>query len=133
MGIPENYDDEAGRVRTHSLLLPKPGEAGVVPSADLQVLAKALGVKGGDHEESTPTVTPAQPGRRSVLDNEKFEPGNRPYWEMKEDRAPFWYPDLIKALKREPDPSRRRQILTRHKTRIIGSSRETVQTKVASQ
>ena len=79
MGIPENYDDEAERVRTDPLLLSKPKEAGVVPSVDLQVLAKALGVKGKDHEESTPTVTPAQPGRRSVLDNEKFGSGNRPY------------------------------------------------------
>ena len=30
MGIPENYDDEAERVRTPSQLLPKPKEAGVV-------------------------------------------------------------------------------------------------------
>ena len=77
MGIPEDYDydDEADRVRTHPLLLPKPKEAVVVPSADLQVLAKTLGVKGQDHEESTPSVTPAQPGRRSgLLDNGKFGP-----------------------------------------------------------
>ena len=92
MGIPENYDDEAERVRTHPLLLPRPKETGVVPSADFQMLAKALGVKGKDNEESTPTVTPAQPERRNVLDNEKFGPGNRPYWEMKEGRAPHWYP-----------------------------------------
>ena len=105
----------------------------MVPSADLQVLANALGVKGKEHEESTPTVTPAPPGRRSMFGNEKFVPGNRPYWEMKKGRAPFRYPDLIKALKRESDPSRRQQILTRHKTGIFGSSRGTVQTKVASQ
>ena len=48
MGIPENYDDAAERVRNHPQLLPKPKEAGVVPSADLQVLAKTLGVKGQD-------------------------------------------------------------------------------------
>ena len=50
MGIPENYDDEAERVRTHPQLLPKPKEAGVVPAADLQVLSKTLGVKGQDHD-----------------------------------------------------------------------------------
>ena len=49
-------------MRTHPQLLPKPKEAGVVPPADLQVLAKALGVKGEDHEESTPTVTLVQQG-----------------------------------------------------------------------
>ena len=79
----------------------------MVPSADLQVLAKALGVKGQDHEESTPPVTPVPRGQRSVLDNEKFGPGNRPYWEMKEGRSPFWCPDLAGALKRKSDPSRR--------------------------
>ena len=50
MGIPENYDDEAERVRTHPQLLPKPKEAGVVSSADLQVLSKALGVQDQDHD-----------------------------------------------------------------------------------
>ena len=133
MGIPKDYDDDAERVRTHPLLLLKPKEVGVVPSADLQVLANALGVKGKTHEESTPTVTPVQPGRRSVLDNEKFGPGNRPYWETKEGRAPFQYPDRSKALKSESGSSWRRQILTKHKTRIFGSSRGTVHTKVASQ
>ena len=97
------------------------------------MLAKALGVKGKDNEESTPTVTPAQPERRNVLDNEKFGPGNRPYWEMEEGRAPFRDPGLIKAFKRKSDASRRQQIFTRHKTRIFGSSRGTVHTKVASQ
>ena len=43
MGIPENYDNDAERKRTHPLLLPKPEKAGVVPSKDLEVLAKATG------------------------------------------------------------------------------------------
>ena len=34
MGIPENYDDEAERVRTNPQVSPKPKEAGVVSSAD---------------------------------------------------------------------------------------------------
>ena len=71
--------------------------------------------------------------RNSMLDNDKFGPGNRPIWEMKEGRVSSRYPDLIKALRRESDPSRRRQILAGHKTRIFGSSRGTVPTKVISQ
>ena len=67
-----------------------------------------------------------------ILDNDKFGLGNRPYWEMKEGWAPSQYPNLIKALKRESDPSRRQQILAGHKTRIFGSSRGTVPTKVVS-
>ena len=82
MGIPEDYDDEAERIRAHPQLLPKPKEAGVVPSTDLQVLSKALGVESQDHDRgkgSTLSVTPAPPGRRGVLDNDRFGPGNRPY------------------------------------------------------
>ena len=95
MGIPENYDDEAEKVRTHPQLLPKPKEAGIVSSADLQVLSKALGAKGQDHDRqkgSTPPVTHAPPGLKNVLDNDKFGPGNRPYWEMKEGRV---RPDIL--------------------------------------
>ena len=33
-----------------------------------------------------------------LLDDMKFEPGNRPYWEMKEGRAPSRYPDLLRTL-----------------------------------
>ena len=71
--------------------------------------------------------------RQWMLDNDKFGPGNRPYWEMKEGRAQFRYPDLIKALRSESDPGRRRQILAGYKTRIFGSSRGTVRAQGASQ
>ena len=77
MGIPENYDNEVERVRTHPQLLPKPKEAGVVSSTNLQVLSKALGVKGQDHDRQkglTPSATPAPPEQRSVLDNDNFGP-----------------------------------------------------------
>ena len=97
MGIPENYGNETKRIRTHPRLLPKPKEAGVVSSANLQVLSKALGVEDQDHDRqkgSTPPVNPSPPGRRSVLDNEKCGPGNRSYWEMKEGRVSSRYPDL---------------------------------------
>ena len=65
MGISEEYDDDAERIRADPQLMPKPKKAGVVHSADLQVLAKTLGVKGHDHDRrkgSTPSVTPAQSG-----------------------------------------------------------------------
>ena len=68
-----------------------------------------------------------------MLDDNKYGPGNRPYWEMKEGRAPFRYPDLIKALRSELDPGRRRQILTGYKTRIFDSGGGTVRAKGASQ
>ena len=70
--------------------------------------------------------------QNSLLDNGNFGPVNKPYWEMKEGRVPFRYPDLMKALKRESVPSRRRHIPTRHKIRIFGSSGGAVQEKVAS-
>ena len=59
------YNGDAEKVRTHPLLLPRPKEAGVVFSEDLQVLVlyEALGVQGKDHDrqkESTPPVTPVQ-------------------------------------------------------------------------
>ena len=63
----------------------------------------------------------------------KFWLGNRPYWEMKKGRAQPRYPDLIKTLKKESGPSRKPHILTKHKTRIFGPSRGTVQSKIASQ
>ena len=105
MRIPEDYDDDAERIRTHPQLLPKPKKAGMVPSADLQVLAKALGVKGQDHEESIPPVTPAQSGQRSVLDNMKFGLGNRLYWEIKEGQAQSQYPDLLRLYLRNGTPN----------------------------
>ena len=42
--MPLDYNDDAERVRPHSLLAPKPKKAGVVPHEDLKVLAKAMGV-----------------------------------------------------------------------------------------
>ena len=39
-----DYDNNAKRVNTYSLLLPKPKKAGVVPHEDLKMLAKAMRV-----------------------------------------------------------------------------------------
>ena len=42
MGILEDYNDDAEKVRTHSLLLTKPKKAEVVPPEDLKVFANTL-------------------------------------------------------------------------------------------
>ena len=123
MGVPLDYDDDAERIRTHPALLPKLKKAGVVPSTDLKVLAKAMGLKnqGNDPKVSSSPVTPAMVGRRSVLDDMKFGPGNRPYWEMKEGRAKCRYPDLIRALSAEQDPIRKRQLFESHRRKVEGT------------
>ena len=123
MGIPEDYDDEAERMRTHPQLLPKPKEAGAVSSNDLQVLSKALGVEGQDHDRwngSAPPVTPAPPGQRSLLDNDKFGPGNRPFWEMKEGRVSSRYPDLLRTLSKVQDSGQRRLLFESHRHKMGG-------------
>ena len=127
MGIPGDYDDEAERIRTHPQLLLKPKEAGIVSPANLQVLSKVPGVESQDHDRqkgSTPSVTPALPGRRSVLDNDKFGPGNRPYSEMNEDRASSCYPDLLRTLSKVQDSGQRMLLFESHRRKmgsIIGN------------
>ena len=137
MGIPQNYDDDAERERTHPLLLPKPEKAGVVPSKDLEVLAKAMGLdKTGQDvpSESTPQLTDAKVRRRSVLDGKRYGPGNRPYWEMKEGQERSRYPNLIRALTEESDPRQRRSIWERFRKQTDSRVRNgTVQKGVASQ
>ena len=125
MGVPENYDDDAECVWTHPLLLPTPQKAGVVPPKDLEVLAKAMGVPdrvSKSSDKSTSSVTLAMVGRRSVLGDMKYGPGNRPYWDTKEGRAQSRYPNLIRALSKEPDTSRRRQLFESHRLRIGSAS-----------
>ena len=113
MGISENYDDNEERRRTHLLLLPKPEKAGVVSQEDLKLRVKTMGVANSGKElfkVSTPPLTDAKVRRRSVLDGKRYGHGNRPHWEMKEGQERSRYLNLIRALARELDPSRRRQI-----------------------
>ena len=129
-------NDDAKKVRTHPLLLPKPKKAGAVSSDDMAVPAKALGVKNQDQGQVEmslpPPMTPATVGRRSVLDSIKYGPVNSLYWEMKKWRVPSRYPDLIRALEREQDPSRRRQMVSRHRAQIISLKRGTVRKGIDS-
>ena len=67
MGMPEDYDDDAKKVMTHSMLLPQSKETGLVPPKDLKVLANSLGAKNQDNggpEVSTHPMTPATVGQR---------------------------------------------------------------------
>ena len=67
-------------------------------------------------------MTPVPVGQRSVLDNMKYGPGNRPYWDMKEGQVRSRYPNLIRALAREQDPSQRRRLWESHK-RVLAEGR----------
>ena len=69
-----------------------------------------------------------------MLDGKRYGSGNRPYWEMKEGQERSRYPNLIRALSKESDPSQRRSIMERFKTQTdsrVGGG--TVQKGVASQ
>ena len=137
MGISDNYDDNAERDRTNPLLLPKPEKAGVVPSKHIEVLAKAMGLDKTSQDkpsESTPQLTDAKVRRRSVLDGKRYRPGNRPYWEMKEGQERSRYPNLIRALAKESDPSHRRNVWERFRTQTDSqASGGIVQKGMASQ
>ena len=58
----------------------------------------------------------------NLLGDMKYGPGNRPYWDMKEGRAQSRYPNLIRALSKEPDTSRQRQLFESHRLRIGSTS-----------
>ena len=82
MGIPKNYDDNTEQDRTHPLLLPKPEEAGVVQSKDLEVLTKAMGLDKTSEDVpsgSTPQLTGAKVRQMSMLDGKIYGPGKRQY------------------------------------------------------
>ena len=62
-------------MRTRPLLLSKPEKAGVVPPKDVKMLAKAMNVPDTVSklpDESTPPVTDAKVGQRSLLDGKKY-------------------------------------------------------------
>ena len=54
----------------------------------------------------------------SMLDNDKFGPGNRPYWEMKEGRVSTLYPGLLRALSRIQDPEKHRLLFESHRRKM---------------
>ena len=56
--------------------------------------------------------------RAKMLEEMKYGPGDRPYWEMKEGRAQSRYPELIRALTKEKDPRRQRLLFESHRLKI---------------
>ena len=55
------------------------------------------------------------PSPPPLLDNDKFWPGNRPYWEMKEGRVSSRYPDLLQTLSKTRDPDQKRLLFESHR------------------
>ena len=60
MNIPREYDDEAGRLRTHPVLLPKEDVAGTMTAANQNILKETNG-----KVSFAPTVSFAQ--RKSLI------------------------------------------------------------------
>ena len=56
----------------------------------------------------------------TVLDDIKFGPGNRPYWETKEGRAQPRYSNLLQTLSKEQNPSQRRLLFESHRCKMGG-------------
>ena len=55
-----------------------------------------------------------------LLDNDKFRPGNRPYWETKEGRVSIRYPGLLQALSKVQDPGKRKLLFESHRRKMGG-------------
>ena len=51
-------------------------------------------------------------------DNDKFGPGNRPYWEMEEGRVLSRYPDLLRTLSKVRDPGQGRLLFESHRRKV---------------
>ena len=52
------------------------------------------------------------------MDNDKFGPGNRSYWEMKEGRVSSRYPDLLRNLSEVRDPGQQRLVFESHRRMV---------------
>ena len=112
MGDQPDYDDNVERRTTHPLFLPKAEAEGIISKQDIDVLRHVIG-PAEDQEHKTgvksklispPVKTVAK--RRSVLDDNRYGPGNRPHWALSRTR----FPDLIRALNTEPDMVTRKRV-----------------------
>ena len=114
--MPEEYDDDVKRRRTHPLLMPKV-ESERISAADGEILEKAVIVaptrfpaknpkkgilRGGGNKSILPRVKPMAK-RRSVLSEDKYAPGEGSKWKHVSAR----FPALYKALLAEPDTAAR--------------------------
>ena len=86
LGIPPDYDDDLEQRNTYPLLLPKAEAGEMIPKQDTDVLKRAMGsTDSQEHKKSVmsnlilpPVETVAK--QRSVLDDNRYGPGNRIYW-----------------------------------------------------
>ena len=119
MGIPEDYEDDVERRRTHPLLMPKM-ESEKISLADGEVLEKVAIVtpvkppakksnkgilRGKSARLILPGVKPTAK-RRSVLSEDKYAPGDTPRWKHVSAR----FPALYQALLDEPDKAVRKSM-----------------------
>ena len=112
MGISPDYDDDDERRNTHPALLPKAEAEGIISKQDLDVLKRAMGsdnMQKNKKDVKSKSISPAVntvAKRRSVLNDNRYGPGNRPHWALNKTR----FPNLIKALNEEPDMGIRKRV-----------------------
>ena len=112
MGIPEEYDDDVERRRTHPLLMPKV-ESERISATDGEILENVAIVAPVKSPAKNPKkgilwdagVVSISPGvkptakRRSMLSEDKYAPGETSRWKHVSAR----FPALYKAPLAEPD------------------------------
>ena len=105
MDIPPDYDGNVERRNTQPALFTKAEAEGVISKQDMDVLKQSMGsddVQENKRDVNSKSILPAVntvAKRRSVLDDNRYGPGNRPHWAINKTR----FPNLIKALNKEPD------------------------------
>ena len=87
MGNQPDYNDDVECRNTHPLLLLKAEAEGIISKQDINVLRRAIGpTEDQEHETDvksksiSPVNTVAK--QRSVLDDSRYGPGNRPHWAL---------------------------------------------------
>ena len=88
----------------HPVLLPKAEAERIISKQDMDVLKRAMGsdnIQENKRDVNSKSILPAVntvAKQRSVLNDNKYGPGNRPHWALNKTRLP----NLIKALNTEP-------------------------------
>ena len=114
MCIPPDHDNDIERTNTHPFLLPKAKAVGVISKQDIDALKCAMwSIDDQEHKKSVKSKLISPPVKtvakqRSVLDDNRYGPGNRPHWAISRIR----FPNLIKALNMEPDINTRKQVFS---------------------
>ena len=112
MGNLPEYDDDIKRRNTHPLLLPKAKAEGIISKQDIDVLRHAIGpVEDQEHKTGVKSKSISQPvntvaKQRSVLDDNRYVPGNKPHWVLSRTQ----FPNPIRALNTEPYMNTRKRI-----------------------